>query len=82
MGFVPYQVRERAPAQLFGQPPGRRLVDPVLFKNSDAITPSLANLQILEVEELKSVPYVPTSHPFIERLIGTIRREYLNHTFC
>ena len=37
-----------------------------------------ANLRILEVEEIKSVPYVPMSHPFIERLIGTIRREYLD----
>lgn len=41
----------------------------------------LANLRILEVEEIKSVPYAPTSHPFGERLIGTIRREYLDHTF-
>ena len=24
------------------------------------------------------VPYVPLSHPFVERLIGTIRREYLD----
>ncbi len=24
------------------------------------------------------MPYLPTSHPFIERLIGTIRREYLD----
>jgi len=27
------------------------------------------------------VPYVPTSHPFIERLIGTVRREYLDRVF-
>ncbi len=26
-----------------------------------------------------SVPYVPTSHPFVERLIGTMRREFLDH---
>jgi putative transposase len=38
-----------------------------------------ANLRILEVEEIKTIPYVPISHPFIERLIGTIRREYLDH---
>ncbi len=37
-----------------------------------------ANLRILEVEEIKTVPYVPLSHPFVERLIGTIRREYLD----
>ena len=40
-----------------------------------------ANLRILEIEEIKSIPYTPLSHPFIERLIGTIRREYLDHTF-
>jgi putative transposase len=28
--------------------------------------------------EIKTVPYVPLSHPFIERLIGTIRRECLD----
>ena len=36
-----------------------------------------ANLRVLEVTEIKTVPYVPLSHPFVERLIGTIRREYL-----
>jgi hypothetical protein len=38
-----------------------------------------ANLRILEVEEIKSIPYIPVSHPFVERLIGTIRREFLDH---
>jgi len=37
-----------------------------------------ANLRILEVTEVKTVPYLPISHPFVERLIGTIRREYLD----
>jgi transposase InsO family protein len=41
----------------------------------------LANLRVLAIEEVKSVPYAPVSHPFIERLIGTIRREYLDHVF-
>ena len=31
-----------------------------------------ANLQILEVTEIKSVPYVPLSHPFVERLISAM----------
>jgi transposase InsO family protein len=39
-----------------------------------------ANLRILDVQEIKSVPNVPLSHPFVERLIGTIRREYLDQT--
>ena len=39
-----------------------------------------ANLRVLEVTEVKTVPYVPLSHPFVERLIGTIRRECLDRT--
>jgi len=37
-----------------------------------------ANLRVLEVTEIKTVPHVPLSHPFVERLIGTVRREYLD----
>ncbi len=36
-----------------------------------------ANLRILEIDELKTVPYTPISHPFVERLIGSLRRELL-----
>ena len=38
-----------------------------------------ANLRIIETTEVKTVPYTPVSHPFVERLIGTIRREFLDH---
>jgi putative transposase len=38
----------------------------------------LANLSILDIDEIKTVPETPWSHPFIERVIGTIRREYLD----
>jgi putative transposase len=41
----------------------------------------LANLRVLDIEEIKSVPYVPVSHPFVERLIGRIRREVLDQMF-
>ena len=40
-----------------------------------------ANLRILAVETVQTVPLVPRSHPFIERLIGTLRREYLDRLF-
>jgi len=33
-----------------------------------------ANLRVLAVAEIKTVPHVPLSHPFVERLIGTVRR--------
>jgi transposase InsO family protein len=36
------------------------------------------NLRILGVTEIKTVPEVPLSHPFIERLVGTVRRELLD----
>src|SRR5437867_12398191 len=38
-----------------------------------------ANLRVLAVQEIKTVPYVPLSHPFLERLLGT-SREYLDQT--
>ena len=37
-----------------------------------------ANLRILEIDAIKTVPHVPRSHPFVERLIGTTRRECLD----
>jgi putative transposase len=39
-----------------------------------------ANLRIIDVEEIKSIPGCPTSNPFVERVIGTCRREILDHT--
>ena len=38
-----------------------------------------ANLRIMGIEEIKTVPYSPLSHPYIEQLIGTIRRECLDN---
>ena len=62
-----------------GQPPPKHLStdhDP-LFR----FHRWLANLRVLQIEEVKSVPYAPVSHPFVERLIGTVRREYLDRMF-
>ena len=41
----------------------------------------LANLRIMDIESIKSVPEIPWSNPFIERVIGTIRQEYLDRIF-
>jgi putative transposase len=38
-----------------------------------------ATLRVLAIDEIKTLPFVPCSHSFVERLIGTIRREYLDH---
>jgi transposase InsO family protein len=40
-----------------------------------------ANLRILDTKEIKTIPYTPLSHPFVERLIGTLRRELLDPVF-
>ena len=40
----------------------------------------LANLRVLEVDEIKAIPCTPRSHAFVEGLIGTVRREYLDRT--
>jgi putative transposase len=40
-----------------------------------------ANLRVIEIDKIKSVPCVPVSHPFVERLIGTLGREYLDRMF-
>jgi transposase InsO family protein len=38
----------------------------------------MANLRIFNINEIKTVPEAPWSHPYIERVIGTIRRECLD----
>jgi hypothetical protein len=40
----------------------------------------LAKLRVLEVTKIKTVPCVPLSHPFVERLIGILCRECLDRT--
>jgi hypothetical protein len=39
-----------------------------------------ANLRIMDIEEIKSIPYTPTSHPFVERLIRICRNEVLDRS--
>ena len=39
-----------------------------------------ANLRVLEINEIKSISETPWSHPFVERAIGSVRREYLDGT--
>ncbi len=38
----------------------------------------LAHLRVLDIEEVKSLPCVPRSHPFVERMIRTVREELLD----
>jgi putative transposase len=34
---------------------------------------------VLDVDEIETIRGVAVSHPFVERLIGTVRREFLDH---
>jgi hypothetical protein len=34
-----------------------------------------ANLRVLDIQPVQTVPLVPRSHPFVERLVGTVRRD-------
>jgi transposase InsO family protein len=59
---------------------GRPIFDPRSEATTDVRSARQRSCRsILEIDEIKTVPYVPLSHPFIERLIGTIHREYLDH---
>ena len=56
-----------------------------LERTAHPVSLSLATVKIgcgvwtfFDVTEVKTVPYVPLSHPFIERLFGTVRRKYLD----
>jgi len=69
--------------QMFNRAIGRQRAPTYLSSDHDPLYRFhqwQANLRILDVKEIKIVPYVPLSHPFVERLIGTIRRECLDRT--
>jgi len=38
-------------------------------------------LEAMMINPIYSIPLTPISHPFLERLIGTTRREYLDQLF-
>jgi hypothetical protein len=39
---------------------------------------TVRRILIKEIDEVWSVPHTPTSHPYCERLIGTVRREFVD----
>jgi transposase InsO family protein len=72
----------RALCRLFHQATSRKGMPHCLSSDHDPVFRFhqwQANLRILGIHEIQTIPCVPVSHPFIERLIGTIRREYLDH---
>jgi len=41
----------------------------------------IINMEIYGIEEVSGPSYTPTANPFVERLIGTTRREFLANTY-
>ncbi|MFC1491049.1 hypothetical protein ACFLQ0_00460 [Nitrospinota bacterium] len=71
-------------AKLLGPGGPRDLVAESLFMKQQLLINRFrrqANLRVLGAEVVKAVPHAPLSHPFGERLIGTIRREHLGRVF-
>ncbi|MEC4674980.1 MAG: integrase core domain-containing protein, partial [Nitrospirota bacterium] len=71
----------RALCRLFHQATSRQGLPQCLSSDHDPVFRLhqwQANLRIRGIHEVKTIPCVPVSHPFIERLIGTIRRECLD----
>ena len=69
--------------RLYNEATVHQLIPKKLSTDNDPVFQShrwQAHLRVVEIEEVKTVPHVPLSHPFVERLIGTIRREFLDHT--
>ena len=72
------------PRRMFNQAIARKSTPKYLNSDNDPLFEYhrwQANLRILDIEEIKSIPTTPVSHPFVERLIGTVRREFLDLFF-
>ena len=74
-----------SPQKIYGTPVGLMFFEGApRLRDSGVTIPGLlaGDPERLVVETypgiIKTVPYAPLSHPFVERLIGTIRREFLD----
>jgi putative transposase len=73
----------RALCRMFNHPlRGHRAIPQYLSSHHDPLyrfPQWQANLRVLNVTEIKTVPCVPWSHPFVERLLGTTTRLLILH---
>jgi len=85
IGFAvrPYHINGPGVCAMFNQATSRQNKPKFISTDNDPLYRFLRwriNLELMDITEIKTVPYTPVSHPFVERLIGTIRREFLDHT--
>jgi transposase InsO family protein len=82
-GVEPADIDGPAVCRMFNHAIARQTPPKYLSSDNDPLfrfRPWLANLRVLEVDEIKAIPCAPRSQAFVERLIGTLRREYLDRT--
>ena len=82
-GVAPAELDGPAVCRMFNRAIARQRPPKYLSSDNDPLFRFhrwLANLRVLEVDEIKAIPCTPRSHAFVERLIGTVRREYLDRT--
>jgi putative transposase len=61
---------------VYGQMPHLRSPSPKVRKSPDKLT---MPVQHMGIEEIRIAPRRPWQNPYVERLIGSIRREVLDH---
>ena len=82
-GVAPADLDGPAVCRMFNRAIARRRPPRYLSSDNDPLFRFhrwRANLRVLEVDEIKAIPCTPRSQAFVERLIGTVRREYLDRT--
>jgi len=82
-GVAPAELDGLAVCRIFNRTIARQRPPKYLSSDNEALFRFhrwLANLRVLEVDEIKAIPCTPRSQAFVERLIGTVRREYLDRT--
>jgi putative transposase len=85
VGFsvAPADLDGPAVCRMFNRAIGRQKAPKYLSSDNDQLFRFhrwLANLRVLQVDEVKAIPCAPRSQAFVERLIGTVQREYLDGT--
>jgi putative transposase len=82
-GVAPADLDGPAVCRMFNRAIARQTPPKYLSSDNDPLFRFhrwIANLRVLQVDEVKAIPCAPRSQALVERLIGTIRREYLDRT--
>jgi hypothetical protein len=65
---------------MFNRAIAKQTLPKYLSSDNDPLFPFHRWRAKLRLDEIKTISFLPPSHTFVERLIGTVRREYLDRT--